>query len=30
MSAEDAEADYVASPDDLCSVYRWVGIDRMQ
>jgi SAM-dependent methyltransferase len=29
MSAEDAEADYVASPDDLCSVYRWVGTDRM-
>jgi SAM-dependent methyltransferase len=25
MTEEDAEADYVASPDDLCSIYRWVG-----
>jgi SAM-dependent methyltransferase len=25
MSDEDAAADFVASPDDLCSVYRWVG-----
>jgi hypothetical protein len=25
MSEEDAEADSVASSDDLCSVYRWVG-----
>jgi SAM-dependent methyltransferase len=26
MSEEDAAADHVASPDDLCSVYRWVGV----
>lgn len=25
LSQEDAEADYVASPDDLCSIYRWIG-----
>jgi hypothetical protein len=25
MSEEDAEADHVASPDDLCSIYRWMG-----
>ncbi len=25
MSEEDAAADRVASPDDLCSVYRWTG-----
>ena len=25
MSAEDAAADLVASPDDLCNVYRWMG-----
>ena len=25
MSEEDAAADHVASPEDLCSVYRWVG-----
>jgi hypothetical protein len=25
MSEEDAAADYVASPEDICSVYRWVG-----
>jgi SAM-dependent methyltransferase len=25
MSEEDTAADYVASPDDLCSIYRWVG-----
>jgi SAM-dependent methyltransferase len=25
MSEEDAAADMVASPDDLCSVYRWIG-----
>lgn len=25
MSEEDATADWVASPDDLCSIYRWVG-----
>lgn len=25
MSAEDAAADLVASPDDLCNLYRWVG-----
>jgi SAM-dependent methyltransferase len=25
MSEEDAAADKVASPDDLCSVYRWIG-----
>ncbi len=25
LSDEDAAADMVASPDDLCSVYRWVG-----
>lgn len=27
MSEEDAAADTVASPDDLCSVYRWLGAD---
>jgi SAM-dependent methyltransferase len=26
MSEEDAVADHVASPEDLCSVYRWVGV----
>jgi SAM-dependent methyltransferase len=25
MSEEDAAADYVASVEDICSVYRWVG-----
>lgn len=25
MSAEDAAADLVASPEDLCNLYRWVG-----
>lgn len=25
MSKEDAEADHVASPEDLCSIYRWKG-----
>ncbi len=25
MSEEDAAADLVASPDDLCHLYRWVG-----
>ncbi len=25
MSAEDAAADWIASPGDLCSIYRWVG-----
>jgi hypothetical protein len=25
MSEEDAAVDWVASPDDLCSIYRWVG-----
>ncbi len=25
MSEEDAAADLVASPDDLCNFYRWVG-----
>ena len=25
MSEEDAAVDLVASPEDLCSVYRWVG-----
>lgn len=25
MSEEDSTADLVASPDDICSVYRWVG-----
>jgi hypothetical protein len=25
MSEEDAAADHVASADDICSVYRWVG-----
>lgn len=25
MSDEDAAADLVASPDDLCNLYRWVG-----
>jgi SAM-dependent methyltransferase len=26
MSEEDATADHVASPEDLCSVYRWSGV----
>jgi len=26
MSDEDIAADHVASPDDLCSLYRWVGV----
>jgi hypothetical protein len=26
MSEEDAAVDLVASPEDLCSVYRWVGM----
>ncbi len=26
LSAEDAAADLVASPDDLCNLYRWVGV----
>jgi SAM-dependent methyltransferase len=26
MSDEDAASDLVASPQDLCSVYRWVGL----
>ncbi len=26
MSEEDAAVDHVASPEDLCSVYRWVGV----
>ena len=30
MSEEDATADWVASPDDLCSVYRWVGHGNRQ
>ena len=25
MSEEDAAVDLVASPDDLCNLYRWVG-----
>lgn len=25
LSAEDAAADLVASPDDLCNLYRWMG-----
>ncbi len=25
MSEEDAAVDLVASPDDLCHFYRWVG-----
>jgi SAM-dependent methyltransferase len=25
MSEEDAAVDWVASPEDLCSIYRWVG-----
>jgi hypothetical protein len=25
MSEEDSKADHVASPDDLCSIYRWMG-----
>lgn len=25
MNAEDAAADLVASPDDLCNLYRWLG-----
>jgi SAM-dependent methyltransferase len=28
MSEEDVQADHVASPDDLCSIYRWVGRKR--
>jgi SAM-dependent methyltransferase len=27
MSEEDAAVDHVASADDLCSVYRWVGAE---
>lgn len=27
MSEEDAAADRVASPEDLCSVYRWIGLE---
>ena len=26
LSEEDAAADLVASPDDLCDLYRWVGV----
>ncbi len=26
MSEEDAAVDLVASAEDLCSVYRWVGV----
>jgi SAM-dependent methyltransferase len=26
MSEEDAAVDWVASPEDLCSIYRWVGL----
>ena len=26
MSEEDQASDTVASPDDLCSVYRWIGL----
>ncbi len=26
LSPEDEAADLVASPDDLCSLYRWVGV----
>ncbi|WP_158943615.1 class I SAM-dependent methyltransferase [Granulicella sp. S190] len=26
LSDEDAAADHVASPDDLCSIFRWVGL----
>ena len=26
MSEEDAAVDLVASPEDLCSVYRWIGV----
>jgi SAM-dependent methyltransferase len=29
MSEEDAAVDRVASPEDLCSVYRWVGREVM-
>ena len=25
MSEEDAAVDHVASPEDLCSIYRWIG-----
>jgi SAM-dependent methyltransferase len=28
MSEEDSAVDLVASPEDLCSVYRWVGVGR--
>jgi SAM-dependent methyltransferase len=28
MSEEDAAVDLVASAEDLCSVYRWVGVGR--
>jgi SAM-dependent methyltransferase len=28
LSAEDAHVDRVASPDDICSVYRWIGSDN--
>jgi SAM-dependent methyltransferase len=26
LSDEDAKVDWVASPEDICSLYRWVGI----
>jgi SAM-dependent methyltransferase len=26
MSEEDTAADHVASPEDLCSIYRWIGL----
>jgi SAM-dependent methyltransferase len=28
MSGQDAAVDLVASPEDLCSVYRWIGVGR--
>jgi hypothetical protein len=28
MSKEDTAVDLVASPEDLCSVYRWIGVSR--
>ena len=28
LSAEDRAADLVASPEDLCNLYRWVGVSR--
>jgi hypothetical protein len=30
MSKEDATVDWVASPDDICSIYRWVGHGNCQ